>query len=98
MKILTFIVLVVFLYSLTPIFMLRLLDTQVSIKYEVFEPTESEYYTTLKTKEEKEGYVNNVEKHNANLYRKAIIYKTLITVTFLSATVVILFRKRIIKN
>jgi hypothetical protein len=92
------IIIVVILYALTPYFIIRLLDNAVSLKYEVFEPTESHYYTTLKTQKEKTDYINKVEQHTEKLYRKEVLFKTLIAVTFLSATGLLIFRKRILKS
>ena len=94
----TFIILVLILYALTPYFIIRLLDNGVSLKYEVFEPTESHHYRTLKTQEDKIDYIEKVEQHTEKLFRKEVLFKTLIALTFLSATGLLIFRKRLLKS
>jgi hypothetical protein len=97
MRIWAFIIVVVILYALTSYFMILLLDTGVSVKYEIFEPTETYHYTTLKTTKEKEDYIKKVDQHAEFLYKKEVLYKALSVLTFLSASGLLIFRKRILK-
>jgi len=69
----------------------------VSLKYEVFEPTESYYYTTLKTSKERQEYVKEVAKHNLSVHKWETITKTVVAATVFTIFGLFVFRKRIVK-
>ena len=98
MKRWSLILLVILLYALTPYFFLRTLNCAVSLKYSVFEPTDSYYYTTLKSSEEKEEYVATIKKKNASIKRWHIINYSMMVFAFIAASGLLIFRREIVKS
>jgi len=88
----------VILYTLTPYLVVLSFSNAIRIEYEVYEPKETYYYSTLETKEEKIEYIKKVESHSKNLYRRGLIIKALIPLTFLSATILLILKDKIIES
>ena len=78
-------------------FLIATINSAVSKKYGVFNPTESYHYSTLNTETEKMNYVKEIEYNNLILKAKPIIYLTLTIVFFVSAVLIIIYRKKIFK-
>ncbi|MDT0641595.1 hypothetical protein RM553_02005 [Zunongwangia sp. F363] len=86
----TFIILI----FLTIYFLLATINSAVSKKYEVFNPSETYYYSTLKTQAEKTDYINKVEHNNFVIKGKVYIYFILTILSFLAGFVILYHRNR----
>jgi amino acid transporter len=76
-------------------FFLATINTAVSKKYGIFNPTESHYYSTLSTETEKMNYVNEIEHNNLILKVTPIIYLILTIASFISAILIVFYRKKL---
>jgi len=93
----TCIFLIIFLIILCVIFFFLWVNAAVSLKYEVFNPTETYYYNTLRNINERHEYIKEVVKHNLSVIKWETTTKTAMAVTFFSAFGLFVFRKRIVK-
>ena len=76
-------------------FFLATINTAVSKKYGVFNPTESHYYSTLNNETEKMNYVKEIEHNNLILKATPIIYLILTITSFISAILIIFYRNKL---
>jgi len=92
-----FIIISIILIIASCCFFLATINTAVSKKYGVFNPTESHYYSTLNTETEKINYVKEIEHNNLILKASPIIYLILTITSFISAILILFYRKKINK-
>ncbi|MGG5486575.1 hypothetical protein [Gaetbulibacter sp. PBL-D1] len=76
-------------------FLLATINSAVSKKYGVFNPTESYHYSTLNTETEKINYVKEIEHNNLILKATPIIYLILTITSFISAILIVVYRKKL---
>jgi amino acid transporter len=76
-------------------FFLATINSAVSKKHGVFNPTESYYYSTLNTETEKMNYVKEIEHNNLILKAKPIIYLILTITSFISAILILFYRNKL---
>lgn len=69
------------------------LDSSVSKKYEIFEPTETYYYSTLKTEKEKVKYVNEINKNNQKVNFRLYL-NFILTILSFSGAFYLIFKKK----
>lgn len=86
---------IVCFYMISTYFLILFYDNEVSIKYEIFEPTESYYFETLNIQQEKTDYVQEVREHQESLFHRRTNYALLFSFTFLISTGLLIFRRRI---
>jgi len=98
MKIKPFISLIVLLSGLTMFLFLCVIGNAVSMKYEVFNPKETFYYGSLKTKEEKVAYVEKIERNNSYINNKGTFFVVTTGITLITTIGLIIFNKRIIRS
>lgn len=98
MKKVVFVISVTVLYALVPLLFVSLLDNALSIKYEVFEPSESYYFKTIVSDFERSVYVDRVNSHSEKLYRKQVVLILTLLLSLILPTLGIVFRKRIVKR
>lgn len=64
----------------------------------MFNPTESHYYSTLKTETEKADYIKEVNHNNQILKAQPIIYLTLTITSLISAVIILFYRNKLSKS
>jgi hypothetical protein len=75
--------------------LLATINSAVSKKYGVFNPTESYYYSTLNTETEKMNYVKEIEHNNLILRATPIIFLILTITSFISSILIVVYRNKI---
>lgn len=90
-----FIFILIILVVTTCYFFLATINSAVSKKYEVFNPTESHYYSTLSTETEKMNYVEEIEHNNLILKATPVIYLIVTITSFISAILFIFYRNKL---
>ena len=96
-KKLFFISISIILILISCYFFLITIDSSVSKKYGVFNPTETYYYSTLNTESEKKDYVKEIKYNNMILKAKPIIYITIAITSLISAFLILIYRKKLSK-
>jgi len=71
------------------------INSAVSKKYGVFNPTETHFYSTLRTEAERTNYVKEVEHNNFILKAQPIIYLTLTITSLVSAILIFFYRNKL---
>ena len=79
-------------------FFLATINSAVSKKYGVFNPTESHYYSTLNTETQKMNYVKEIEHNNLIFKATPIIYLILTITSFISAILIIFYTKKLAES
>ena len=74
-------------------FFFAAIDSAISKKYEVFNPTESHHYSTLTNDADRINYVNMIEHNNLILNASPTIYFVLSIISLIAAFVLLIKRK-----
>ena len=77
-------------------FLLMTIDSAVSKQYEVFNPKDTFYYSTLKSEPEKSNYIQEVEHNNFIIKAKLLTNFVLMILSFVAS--IFVFRKLIYNN
>lgn len=99
---LKFLIIPIISLSISVYFFLATLNAAVSKKYEVFNPKETYYFSTLKTEIAKENYINEVEQNNLMIEARLICYFFIAIISLIFPILVLKFknskRKIILKS